>query len=144
MNDLSNSSDSTQVSAPIVPASTTPSGAKEVEPGVIVPKEGLRDATNQETELSAEVSSAGVYKHPTIVPIPRPVAKMGVKPAGQNIPVTTTSTVVLPLTDDQIAVGLHQSITNSIRWLAAWCVRRLKKAHIVFKNVHGKFVRTKR
>jgi len=116
---------------------------KEVVGGGIDRQDSLRDATGQETKLSPEVSSSGVRIHPTTVSIPPPVAKMGVQPVGQNVPVHTTSTVVLPLTDDQIAVGLHQSITNSVRWLAAWCVRRLKQVHIVLKNVHGKFVRTK-
>jgi hypothetical protein len=144
MNDLSNSSDPSGATAPAVPQQTgIPTGAKEVEPGSLTPQEGLRDATGRETELSPEVSSAGVKVHPTTVSIPPPMAGMGVKPTGQNIPVQTTSTVVLPLTDDQIAVGLHQSITNSVRWLAAWCVRRLKQVHIVLKNVHGKLLRTK-
>jgi len=143
MNDLYNSSDPTSASVAPKPTSTTPSGAKEFEPGTVSPQEGLRDATGQETELSPEVSSAGVRVHPTTIPIPQPVSNMGVKPSGHNVPVATTTTVVLPLTDDQIAVGLHQSITNSVRWLAAWCVRRLKQVHIVFKNVHGKLVRTK-
>jgi hypothetical protein len=117
-------------------------GAKETEPSNVIP-EGLRDATGQETQLSPEVSGAGVRVHPTSVSIPPSVASLGVKPAGQNVPVTTTSTVVLPLTDDQIAVGLHQSISNSVRWLAAWCIRRLKQVHIVLKNVHGKLIRIK-
>ena len=145
MNDLPNSSDPnvTPPTPTAQPVSATPSGAKEVEPGGAAPQEGMRDATGQEVKLAPEVSSAGVKIHPTTVSIPPPVAKMGVKPLGQNVPVQTTSTVVLPLTDDQIAVGLHQSITNSFRWLAAWCVRRLKQVHIVLKNVHGTLIRTK-
>jgi len=144
MNDLSNSSDTAGVAAPVTPQqSATPSGAKEVIGGGIDRQDGLRDITGQETTLSPEVSSSGVRIHPTTVSIPLPVAQMGVQPVGQNVPVQTTSTVVLPLTDDQIAVGLHQSITNSLRWLSTWCVRRLKQAHIILKNVHGKLVRTK-
>ena len=145
MNDLSDSSDPAGVSAsdPQPVSSVTSSGAKEVEPGAPAPQEGLHDATGQETELSPEVSSSGVKVHPTTISISPSVASMGVKPAGQNVPVQTTTKVVLPLTDDQIAVGLHQSITNSVRWLAQWCIRRLKQVHIVLKNVHGKLVRAK-
>ena len=115
-------------------------GAKEVEPGAQIP-DGAQDATGQEFALPKEVISAGVRVQPTTVPIPQSVAQMGVKPAGGNIPVQTTTTVVLPLTDDQIAVGLHQSITNSWRWLAEWCVRRLKQLHVAVKTIHGKLIR---
>jgi len=143
MNDLSNSSDTAGVAAPVAPQqSATPSGAKEVIGGGIDRQDGLRDATDRKRHYLPKFFS-GVRIHPTTVSIPPPVAAMGVQPVGQNVPVVTTTTVVLPLTDDQIAVGLHQSITNSVRWLATWCVRRLKQVHIVLKNVHGKLVRTK-
>lgn len=128
------------LSVPSQPQSYTPLAAKEVEPGGTT-DEGLRDATGQEYEPSPEVASAGVKVHPTVVPIPTPVANMGVKAAGHNVPVQTTTTVVLPLTDDQIAAGLHAGITNSIRWLAAWCIKRLKQFHIAIKTVHGKLMR---
>jgi hypothetical protein len=44
------------------------------------------------------------------------------------------------LTDDQIAKGLHEGI-NTVRWLAEWCVRKLKHLHYTLKNVHGSLVR---
>jgi hypothetical protein len=154
MNDLSTPASSVGVTTPVnsVPSigvqpktqPVSPSSVnKEVIGGGIDRQDGLRDATGQETTLSPEVSSSGVRIHPTTVSIPPSVAQMGVQPAGQNISVQTTTSVVLPLTDDQIAVGLHQSITNSFRWLSTWCVRRLKQVHIVLKNVHGKLVRIK-
>jgi len=141
MNDLSSSSDP-QVPAPVAPpaAASTPSGNKEVEGGGN-PQESLRDGTGQEFELPHEVVSAGVRMHPTTVAIPPNVSKMGVKPTGQNVPVQTVTTVVLPLTDDQIAVGLHESITTSWRWFSEWCVRRLKQLHIAVKAAHGRLIR---
>jgi hypothetical protein len=96
--------------------------------------EGLRDASGKEVAIPKEVAAAGVKVHPTTIPIPPPVAQMGVKPAGANIPVQTTSTVALPLSDTEIAVGLHQSITNSLRWLAEWCIRRMKQVVHVKKS----------
>lgn len=123
-----------------VAASGSGIGAKEMEPSG-GKNEGLQDATGQEFELPKEVSSAGVKMHPTVVSIPPNVAQMGVKPAGQNIPTQTTSSVVLPLSDEQIADGLHKGITDSVRWLAEWCVRRLKQLHIAVITVHGKLVR---
>ena len=124
--------------APVV--SGISSSMKEIEPGGNQ-TEGLQDATGQEFELPKEVSSAGVKMHPTVIPLPPSVSQMGVKPAGQNIPTQTTSTVVLPLSDEQIAIGLHRGITDSVRWLAEWCVKRLKQLHIAVVTVHGKLVR---
>src|SRR5436190_1471766 len=121
MNDLSSSSDP-NVSSPSV-TSVTPSGNKETVGGAINPPESLRDATGQEFELPKEVASAGVRMQPTTVAIPPKVASMGVKPAGQNVPIQTAPTIAMPLTDDQIAVGLHMGVTNSLRWLSEWCVR---------------------
>jgi hypothetical protein len=142
MNDLSNSSD-LNVPTPAQPViSVTPSGNKEAQGGGIEIPESLRDSTGQEFELPKEVAGAGVKVHPTVVAIPPPVSQMGVKPVGQNVPVQTSPTVVLPLTDEQIATGLHQGVADSIRWLSEWCVRRLKHLHIAVKVVHGKLIRT--
>jgi hypothetical protein len=84
--------------------------------------------TGQETEVSPEIASSGVKVQPTTIPIPQPVQAMGVKPAGQNIPPAAPA-VALPLSDDQIALGLKQGIWSSWRWLAQWCIRKLKQIH---------------
>jgi hypothetical protein len=81
-----------------------------------------------ETEISPEVASSGVKIQPTSIPIPPPVSAMGVQPSGQNVPPAAPA-VTLPLSDDQIATGLKQSIWSSWRWLAEWCVRKLKQVH---------------
>jgi hypothetical protein len=128
---------STQPSAPM-----TPTGAKESEPGAMS-LDGLRDATGHETALPKEVSSAGVRVQPTSIPIPAPVAQMGVQPVGHNVPPTASTVQPLPLTDDQIAVGLHQGITYSWRWLSEWCVKRLKQLHLAIQSVGGKNIRVK-
>jgi hypothetical protein len=143
MNDLSDQSqtDVPQAANPPMSEPVVSSGSKEVVSGGPDRPEGLRDATGQETELPKEVSSAGVKLHPTTVPIPKKVSRMGVAPAGQNVPVQTTTTVVLPISDDQIAAGLGQGITSSWRWLSEWCLRRFRQLHIVVKMVHGKLIR---
>ena len=82
----------------------------------------------REIELPPPVISAGVKVRPTTVQVPQPVSQMGVAPTGQATPPPAV-TVSLPLTDDQIAKGLHQSITSSWRWLAEWCIRKLKQLH---------------
>jgi len=45
-------------------------------------------------------------------------------------------TVTLPLTDDQVQLGLHQQVWASIRWLAEWCVRQIKMlgGRVRYKN----------
>lgn len=97
----------------------------------------------REGELSPEVTGVGVRMHPTSVPLPQPVQQLGVKQVGAATAPPTPS-VALPLSDDQIAQGLHKSITSSWRWLAEWCMRRLRQLHMVVKRVHGKFVRVRR
>ncbi|MBI3577343.1 hypothetical protein HY086_04875 [Candidatus Gottesmanbacteria bacterium] len=104
-------------------------GGKELEVASSEPVEvpALKEV-GHEVPLKAEVSGAGVKIHPTTVAIPQKVSQMGVTAVGQASPLPTV-TVTLPLTDDQIAQGLHASITSSWRWLAEWCVRKLKQLH---------------
>ncbi len=104
---------------------------------------GLRDVSGVEMELPKEVSAVGVKIKPTAIALPPKVSQLGVKPAGPNVPLGTGATVTLPLTDDQIAVGLHQSFTSSWRWLAQWCRRRLLQLHVVLKRVRGSLVRVR-
>lgn len=93
---------------------------------------GLKEV-GKEAPLAAEVSGAGVQLHPTSVPLPQPVQQLGVKQVGttQQVP---TQTIALPLSDDQIAKGLHQSITSSLRWLAEWCIRKMKQLRNIVKK----------
>lgn len=110
------------------------STGKEVEAGGLGTEQPIvKDVSGQEIELPKEVAAAGVRPQPTTVILPQPVAQMGVSAVGQGAPPPAT-TVTLPLTDDQIAQGLKQSITSSWRWLAEWCVRKLKQLH---KIIHA-------
>lgn len=108
---------------------------------VSLPEAPVGRGTVPETEgLSKEVASAGVSIHPTTIPIPPPVASMGVKSASANIPMPTAA-VTLPISDEQIAQGLGKSIKESFRWLAEWCLRRLKQVHIGLQSIHGRLTR---
>lgn len=116
-------------------------GGKELEiGGVGIEEPGLKDLTGKEIELPKEVISAGVTTQPTTVSLPQPVAQMGVKAVGDAV-AAPPPPVVLPLDDDQIALGLKQSVTTSWRWLAEFCRRRLKQMHIGLKAIHGKLTR---
>lgn len=103
-----------------------PAGVGHEEPG-------LKDVTGKEMELPREVAAAGVTTQPTTVQIPQPIAQMGVKAIGDAV-VPLAPPVTLPLTDEQIALGLKQSVTTSWRWLAEFCVRKLKQLHRKITN----------
>jgi hypothetical protein len=125
---------------PAPPSGANPSTNKEQETGMVtdVP---FRPA-GEETEVSPEVVASGVKVQPTTIPIPSAVSAMGVRPAGQNIPPADPA-VSLPLSDDQIAQGLKQSVWSSWRWLAQWCIRRLKQVHMGLKSIHGRLTRVR-
>ncbi len=117
---------------------------KEIENVPAAATEGptAKEAGQETDRLPKEVTSAGVSIHPTTISVPAPVQQMGVKPAGANIPMPVAA-VTLPISDDQIARGLRQSVTSSLRWLAEWCLRRLKQVHMGLKNIHGKLTRVR-
>ncbi len=102
------------------PAQSSSGANKEVEPAGIV-------ETGKVVEMPPEAVGTGVKVHPTSVPIPPKVSQLGAVPVGQTAPPASTT---VPLTDDQIAQGLTQSITSSWRWLALWCVRKLKQLRL--------------
>ena len=124
---------------------TAPVGnmAKEAEPHVSFAEAPLLQEIGQEMPLPSEVAKAGVTIQPSSVKISPAVSQLGVKVVGAPTPVIkTATTITLPLSDEQIAQGLNQSIMSSWRWLAQWCERQLKRAHIMLKSVHGQVSRT--
>lgn len=100
---------------------------------------------NPELELPKEVKEAGVTQFKETIELPPDIRKLGVTPSGASTPVVTSSlpTVVLPISDSTVVSGVHAQVTDALRWLAIWCLRRLKKAHIALKIMHGKIVRVK-
>jgi hypothetical protein len=69
--------------------------------------------------------------------VPPDMKKLGVQASTpQNF--TGYQKVQLPISDDQILQGKKQPITDSIRWLAEFCIFLLKQAHIQLKIAHGK------
>jgi len=115
---------------------------KEVS-GVGGLEESALREVGREAELPPEVTGAGVRMQRTATPLPSSVQRLGVRQVGAGAPPPAPAAVALPLSDDQIVQGLHQSITSSWRWLAQWCIRRLKQLHLIVKSVHGNIVRVK-
>ena len=130
-------------------AQVNPSGGwgglhKEAEPISSGPVEisGPKESGQDTEQLPPEIASLGVKMHPTTIAIPQSLQQLGVQPAAANVSMPNL-TVTLPLTDDQIALGLTQSITSSYHWLAEWCIRRLKQFHVGLKKIHGSIIRVK-
>lgn len=94
-----------------------------------------------EIELRPEVTAAGVKVQPTTVQMPTVVMQSGVTAVGQVNPTQPPLTIVLPISDEVIAEGLKQGVDSSLRWLAEWCVRKLKAIHQGIQIIHGHVTR---
>lgn len=117
--------------------------AKEVAPITATTAEiPVVTEAGKETELSPEVVKAGVKMSADSIVLPKLVQQMGVQAVGPQAPAAAQAAAIsLPLSDEQIAKGLHQSIMTSWRWLAEWCKRQLLQAHLTIKSMQGKTVR---
>lgn len=99
---------------------------------------------SQEIEVPIEVERAGVKKVHEAIDVPPDLGKLGVLQSGPSVPIaqsTVVPSVTLPISDTQVLVGLHSQVSSSLKWLAAWCIKKLKKAHVALKIIHGKIVR---
>ncbi len=110
---------------------TSVSSHKEVEPVKAGDELEPLEEVASEVEVSPELQAIGVEKYSERVDLPPDVVKMGVTASGPGQPVQPAQVVVLPLTDEEINQGLHASILSSLRWLAEWCVRQLKKSRLL-------------
>jgi hypothetical protein len=136
-------------SNPSIPQGSQPQPAassglnKEIAPVSINQEVSMVQEIGKESPLPPEVVKAGVTMRSDSVTLPPAVSNLGVAPAGTYNQVTPpVPSIKLPLTDDQIANGLQQSLSDSWRWLAQWCVRQLQQIHIQIKSVPGGTVRT--
>lgn len=103
-------------------------------------KEALEEV-GKEIEPPKEIKEVGVKLKKEEIKLPPAIEKLGVKPSGPATPLPSSSTITLPLTDDQLVKALTFPIFSSLRWLAEFCLRQLKKAHISLKRVRGKSIR---
>jgi hypothetical protein len=113
---------------------------KEIEPVSQVEPPNLEE-TMGEMELEPDLEQAGVEKISGSVELPPDMVKMGVQSISPTQPISQTPTVNLPIPDDLVEKGLHVQFFYSLRWLAEWCIKKLKKAHIHLKNLGGKILR---
>ena len=120
---------------------------KEQEP-IAVPKTEVIGHETSEVEIPPEVERAGVTKLSDTIELPPDLKKLGVTHTGPSVPITPVTTTVLPqvtlpITNTQVVAGLHAQVISALRWLAEWCIRKLKKAHVALKVAHGKVMRVK-
>ncbi len=146
-----------QTTTPVVPTVTSDkntsqtsnvgvSHGKEFEAVKISTTETAQEVS-KELEIPEEVEKAGVMKVSETIELPPDVKKLGITPSGASTPITATPVlpeVILPISDQQIIVGLHAKVTSALKWLSTWCIRKLKKAHIALKVMHGKIIRIKK
>lgn len=96
----------------------------------------------REIELEKELEELGIQKveEGEVELPPRIAEEMGVKPFVPSIPQMIGGKT--PLTDDQIAQGVKKyRLTDSVFWLAEWCLKKLKQAHVKIKWAKGKLLR---
>jgi hypothetical protein len=99
---------------------------KEQEPASVKPSEVVRVIEHrEEAEVPPEVESWMERVERGESKLPGPVTHQGqtlVQPAEPE-----EVKIVLPLTEEEVNQGLHRKIWESVRWLAVWCVRVMKK-----------------
>lgn len=128
-----------------LPSGISVSSGKEKEGKLLETQEVVQKAT-QEIEVPKEVEKVGVEVRKETIELPPDVKKLGVTPSGASSPfssIPSSPKISLPISDSQIMAGLHAQVTSALHWLAVWCLRKLKKAHIILKVIHGKIVRVR-
>ncbi|OGG08580.1 hypothetical protein A2154_00510 [Candidatus Gottesmanbacteria bacterium RBG_16_43_7] len=117
---------------PVQPPAGSGTGTKEreSEPTAIDSEHLPLTERSADVELPPAVIKSGVKLQPASHPVPPQLTQAGVVPIGDNVIVGSGSTVSLPLTSAQISSGLKQGVTSSIRWLAEWCLRRIKMVQL--------------
>ncbi len=136
---------------PVPTFESTPSGpTKESQPN-------FEDVYLQEAERTKELKEelAELEKQAEVkeikgeVELPEMVKKEGVEVVGEETPIPSQPTVVLPLDDTKVYKivknfkKLHQNVKDSVTWLAFWCYRQLQLLGIKLKEVGGQVIRQK-
>ena len=131
----------TQQKQDSVSAQPVSAGNKEMEMPKM-PEAGMEDPV--EFAIPKEVTGH-VQISQTTPEIPPDLKQAGVtySPSDQTMSNTSSSgnSSRVMLTDDQINDGLTKKPTDSFRWLAEWCIKQLKLAHVHFKKINGRYIR---
>ena len=127
-----------QSAPPPQPASI--SKPAEFEPPAAKPPE-IKANMHPEKPLSPEVAEY-IKHHDEKVKIPEALKQIGIEADAKD---QTIEEVVegpkLPLSDQQIADGLKQPMSMSVRWLSLFLLYILQQAHYTIKTVKGHVTR---
>jgi hypothetical protein len=127
---------------------TVTTGGKEQSPLVLEQKSNLK-TTQTEVEIAKETEELPIEETSgETAQISQDLQNIGVSPTGLATPVPIVDQsqipqVKLPIEDETVVLGLHADVTSTLKWLAIWCVRKLAKAHLAIKVIHGKIKRVK-
>ena len=123
-----------------VPSST--GGVEREGPPIAAKEQPSSAAVETASPPERESTESKTMQHQgVVVELPPDIQTLGGGTPAAAVPVSSLPAVQLPVSDETVMRGLHANITNSLLWLASWCVRKLKKAHILLKVVQGKVIR---
>lgn len=106
------------------------------------PETTTYEEISPEIEIAPELEQAGIEVKKETVELPPDMQKMGVQAVGPSQPMGVP-TIRLPIDDNKIISGKQGNVLSSLYWLAMWCVRQLKKAHLSIKKIKGQVIRIK-
>ena len=130
---------------PVTVQSPVSAGGKELEILPSIKAETVKEVST-EAEIPKEVEKAGVAQIAETIELPLDLKNLGISnpvPQSATGQTATLPEVKLPISDQQVFIGLHQDVTSAFRWLSEWCVHKLHKAHVVIKVIHGKIRRVR-
>lgn len=112
-----------------LPTSSSPAGSMNKEKEILntlFPEEGERFPVVEEKEKEVEEEV-----QPFIEKIEKEIylAKPVTDDYGQTLvtsPSAEPTQIILPISQSQLLFGLKQKVSDSIRWLAEWCLRLIK------------------
>ncbi|MBI4033294.1 MAG: hypothetical protein HY377_02165 [Candidatus Blackburnbacteria bacterium] len=103
--------------------------APEIEkPGILHPED--QEVVARKTEVTQELRGLEGYLG-GVGGAPRQVVSDNGKTPLLTPTQVQPTTITIPLTEEQIRHGLHHKIIDSVRWLAAWSLRMIKKAALL-------------
>ncbi len=135
---LSHASDTASPTPQPTPVSAHVGAGRESEPVVGGAKVEMPAQPIKESPLSPEVQNyIKVQEDQKKMQLPQQLRNMGIT-AGHDEQPEVPQGPTMPMSDEQIAYGLHQPINNSVRWLATLMLYLLQQSHYTITTVKGR------
>lgn len=114
-------------------------GQKEAEPAPTYMEQRESKEKREKKEREESIPSQLKVRQETIK-LPPDLKKIGVQ-AVDTDKFSQYQNVKIPISDDEVLIGLNKPITSSWRWLSTISIYILRMGHLALKRVHGKVVR---